>query len=127
MSTNALVQRLRQLGISNGRALADHVQAPAVIYFLMTERGSRTDSPRAELHYTDAEGVSHVEVFHPSQLNGGPLPALRKNCIAQAVERASTHLGLPDWRRTAFQHCMLPSACIDRIQAELAALEDTSV
>ena len=117
MSPNStLVQRLREMGIHNGHDLAKHVEAPAVIYFLLTSKEA-SYHPRVRLHWGDGQN----RYFEPAEASRGKLSTIRKDCIAQAIEYAAEHLGEPHWRRSVFQHCWLPSASIDKIQAELAA------
>lgn len=118
--TSTLTNRLRAMGIHNGRQLAEHVDAPAVMYFLVRGPGGN-DDPRTELHYRDGD-VWKIESFHPDALSLGRLSTIRANCNAQAVAWAAERLGLPEWRRAAFPHCLLPSACIAQMQAEMESV-----
>lgn len=120
MTLNTRAQRLRdELGITSGRELADHIDAPAVIYFLVRGDGTDQDDPRAEVHFKDVDGNAVTRVFRPSPLAQGRVSVMRKDCIQQATNYAREELDLSDWRRTVFQHCWLPAESIEKIQDEL--------
>lgn len=123
-ASNPLQDRLRALGIHNGRQLADHVDAPASIFFLLSQVDGKEDL-HAELHYRE-HGIHQVQTFRPGPLavRSGRISKKRNDCVQQAKDWAAYELKISDWRRTAFQSCWLPAESIAKIQAELAALDE---
>lgn len=119
-STPTVRQQLEALGIQNGRQLADHVQAPAAIFFLLTKDGHGKEDLHAELHYTE-HGTAHVETFRPGPLavQSGRISRKRTDCVQQAKDWAAHELKISSWRRTVFPSCWLPTESIERIQREL--------
>lgn len=126
-STSAMVERLKTMGIRSGRKLADHVQAPAVIYFFMRDRDSDRDDPRAELHYwayDDDGDYKEVEVFRSivRQANSRlPMSKLRQQVVDQAKAYAAEELDIPvsAWHGAPFANCWLPRESLNKIREEI--------
>lgn len=112
-STNSLAERLKGLGITSGRKLAQYTESPAVIYFLAKDEYGN-DHPRAELHYS-----GKTDVFRPHGPGKRTLSAVRQQTVGDAQGAAAKLLGLADWHKTPFSNCWLPVSAINRMRAEL--------
>jgi hypothetical protein len=127
-STNAMSERLKTMGITNGRKLADHVNAPAVIYFFMRGRDNGENDPRAELRYwayDDNGEYQGTEIFRPAP--GMPESAwvtvkkLRQNVVDQAKAYAAEELEIPvdTWHGAPFANCWIPRDSLNIIREEI--------
>lgn len=116
---NSLARLLRARGITNGRKLADHVDAPAVIYFLAKD-SDNNNRPRAELHYT-RNGSRVVSTHLPRQDVLTTLSERRQETVEAAQSVARDLLGVPEWRKAPFGNCWLPRESINRMREELGS------
>lgn len=114
-TTVTIADMLKERGITSGRKLARHVEAPAVIYFLLKASDGRGDDPRAELHF---QGITRV--YRPSgERSGMTVRDMRLETTEDAMDDAETLMGLDDWRKTPFSNCWLPVESMNRMRGEL--------
>lgn len=126
-TTSAMIERLKTMGIRNGRKLAEHVEAPAIIFFFMRDRTTGKDDPRAELRYwayDDDGDYEETEVFRlPPELAkpGMTVSRIRKNLVDQAKAYAVEELEIPleVWHGAPFANCWLPRESLNRIREEM--------
>lgn len=127
-STSAMIERLKTMGITNGRKLADHVNAPAVIYFFMRDRENNENDPRAELRYwayDDDGDYQSTEVFRPAEGSSEnawmPVRKLRQDVVDQAKAYAAEELEIPvdSWRGAPFANCWIPRESLNIIREEI--------
>jgi hypothetical protein len=115
VSTNVLADKLRSMGITSGRKLAEHTDAEAVIYFLAKDEHGN-NNPRAELH--DLLDKAPVTVYWPDE-DVRTLSAARQQTLKEAVADATRRWKLGDWRKTPFSNCWLPVEAINLMRVEL--------
>jgi hypothetical protein len=110
-----IADMLRERGITSGRKLAQHVEAPAVIYFLLKGEKGRGEDPRAELHF---QGI--VRTYRPEgDTSGMTVRSMVLQTTRAAEDDAYQLMGLNDWRKTPFSNCWLPGESINRMREEL--------
>lgn len=119
-STSTITEMLEEKGIINGRKLAKHLDAPAVIYFLLRDG----NGPRAELHFRvslpEQESKWLVRQYRPDTACGPmSIRDMRLSTTERAMEDAKDVLGLDDWRKSPFSNCWLPVESMNLMRQEL--------
>lgn len=112
MSITVFRRALEDHGITSGSMLADHMEAPAVIFFF----GGR-GKPYAELRVWDGQGDMVTRKFQSPYPNMSMAEARRKT-VAAAREEAKEMLGLEGWTKSPFDNCWLPQEVLLKAREE---------
>jgi hypothetical protein len=106
-------------GITNGTLLAEHMQAPAAIFFLV----GRSGLPVAELRSWDDQRRKTVSLHRPDSHRMSTGDA-RRMTVEAAKAEALKRLSVMGWSRAPFSNCWLPTDVLKAARREFLGEQD---
>jgi len=117
--SNVFREALVEAGITSGAQLAEHLKAPAVIFFF----AGKDKRPHAELRWWDAQRSMKVSNHWPNS----PLMTVgtaRRRTVEAARQEAQVYLSIFEWSRSPFSNCWLPTENLQRARKEFLETPD---